>query len=94
MLIYRKTARCPGIAAGARTTLNWLHPAVLIVLGSLATASRATSQGFGPGGVHCNELPRLLDTLQHELKGPAFLLVKGSRAARMERVADALLGEA
>ena len=41
MLIYRKTARCPGIAAGARTTLNWLHPAVLIVLGSLATASRA-----------------------------------------------------
>jgi len=41
MLIYRKAARCAGIAAGARTTLNWLHPAVLIVLGSLATASRA-----------------------------------------------------
>ena len=61
---------------------------------TLGTASRAASQGFGPGGVHCNELPRLLDTLQHELNGPACLLVKGSRAARMERVADALVGEA
>jgi hypothetical protein len=43
MLIYRKAARCAGIAAGARTTLNRLPPAVLLllVLGSLATASRA-----------------------------------------------------
>ncbi len=61
---------------------------------TLGTASRAASQGFGPGAVHCDELPRLIDTLRHELSGPACLLVKGSRAARMERVADALVGEA
>ena len=52
------------------------------------------SQGFGPGALHCDELQRLLDTLRHELNGPVCLLVKGSRSARMERVAAALVGEA
>jgi UDP-N-acetylmuramoyl-tripeptide--D-alanyl-D-alanine ligase len=61
---------------------------------TLGTASRAASQGFGPGAVHCEELPQLIDTLRQELSGPACLLVKGSRSARMERVADALVGEA
>jgi UDP-N-acetylmuramoyl-tripeptide--D-alanyl-D-alanine ligase len=61
---------------------------------TLGSASRAASQGFGPGSVHCDELPRLLDSLHNELTGPVCVLVKGSRAARMERVADALVGEA
>jgi UDP-N-acetylmuramoyl-tripeptide--D-alanyl-D-alanine ligase len=61
---------------------------------TLGAASRAASLGFGPGAVHCEELPRLIDTLRQELNGPACLLVKGSRSARMDRVADALVGEA
>ena len=47
--------------------------------------------GFGDSGAAVDALPELLERLDEELRGGAQILVKGSRAARMERVVDGLL---
>ena len=47
--------------------------------------------GFGNGDAAVDELPALLQRLAGELRAGAQILVKGSRASRMERVVDGLL---
>ncbi len=62
----------------------------LFASGALGAEAAA---GFGPGAVHCERLEALLERLRAELPERAVVLVKGSRAARMERVVSALAGE-
>jgi UDP-N-acetylmuramoyl-tripeptide--D-alanyl-D-alanine ligase len=59
----------------------------LYTLGSLA---REAAEAFaGPGGAY-DELDELLAALRRDLSGPLYILVKGSRSMRMERVVTAL----
>jgi UDP-N-acetylmuramoyl-tripeptide--D-alanyl-D-alanine ligase len=60
---------------------------------TLGRASAATARGFGLGAHHFQELEALLEALAKRLPAPVTVLVKGSRSARMERVADALVQE-
>ena len=50
--------------------------------------------GFGDSGAALDALPELIERLNEELRGGAQILIKGSRAARMERVVDGLLAAA
>lgn len=59
----------------------------LFALGDL---SAAAVSAFGPGARHFADLEALLDVLRVELASGVTLLVKGSRAMRMERVVQAL----
>ena len=63
---------------------------------TLAEAPHADAYvtGFGGQGTVVDELPGLLAQLTEELREGAQVLIKGSRAARMERVVDGLLAEA
>ncbi len=47
---------------------------------------------FGEGGIHFDSQAALIEALRHQLAPGVTVLVKGSRSARMERVADALCG--
>jgi len=58
---------------------------------TLGVASAAAARGFGQGARHFEELDALLAALTERLPAPVCVLVKGSRSARMERVADALV---
>ncbi len=49
--------------------------------------------GFGPGGVHCEDLGSLLKAIQADLHADVTLLVKGSRSMNMERVVQFLATE-
>jgi len=60
---------------------------------TLGSASAAAARGFGSGARHFGHLEGLLAELSRLLPAPVYVLVKGSRSARMERVADALVGE-
>ena len=60
----------------------------LYALGPLAAEAAAS---FGSGGTGFGDVAALLQALQRDLDPAVNLLVKGSRAARMERVAQALL---
>ncbi|HNQ04396.1 MAG TPA: UDP-N-acetylmuramoyl-tripeptide--D-alanyl-D-alanine ligase [Thiobacillaceae bacterium] len=60
----------------------------LLCLGDL---SRNTAQGFGAGALHCTDMQTLLATLRPALGASTSVLVKGSRAMRMERVVQSLL---
>ncbi len=62
----------------------------LYTCGSL---SAAASAAFGAGARHCADQAALLDLLDQALDGDDTVLVKGSRAARMERVVTALCAE-
>jgi len=53
-------------------------------------SSRLTVERFGVGGVHFATVEQLIAALERDLRAPAVVLVKGSRAARMERVIAAL----
>ncbi|MDX1755761.1 MAG: UDP-N-acetylmuramoyl-tripeptide--D-alanyl-D-alanine ligase [Marinobacter sp.] len=46
--------------------------------------------GFGEGAVHCGSHAEAVDCLLQLLKGPATVLLKGSRSSAMERVAEGL----
>ena len=56
-------------------------------------SSAATSRAFGSGGRHFPEHASLIEALRAELRPGDTLLVKGSRAARMEKVVEALMEE-
>lgn len=58
--------------------------------------SRLTAETFGPGAQWCSthgELITALDTALSVRRAETTLLIKGSRSARMDRVADALAAE-
>lgn len=58
---------------------------------SLGRLSAAASQAFGTGAQAFQSLTDLLAALESSLTPDTQVLVKGSRSARMERVADALV---
>jgi len=53
--------------------------------------ARHTVQTFGAGATFFDTQDELIATLTQELKGDETLLIKGSRARRMENVAAALV---
>ncbi|MFM1891174.1 MAG: UDP-N-acetylmuramoyl-tripeptide--D-alanyl-D-alanine ligase, partial [Pseudomonadota bacterium] len=55
--------------------------------------SAAASAAFGSGARHCPAQAELVDVLAAELDAEDTVLVKGSRAAHMERVVEALSAE-
>lgn len=55
--------------------------------------SKHAVAGFGKGGQHFADQKALIEALQPELKASVFMLVKGSRSAKMENVVKALLSE-
>jgi UDP-N-acetylmuramoyl-tripeptide--D-alanyl-D-alanine ligase len=63
-------------------------------LATVGTLSAAASKAFGPGADHFADQAALVDHLRGALELDDAVLVKGSRAARMERVVKALASEA
>ncbi|MGZ8919225.1 MAG: UDP-N-acetylmuramoyl-tripeptide--D-alanyl-D-alanine ligase, partial [Methylobacter sp.] len=53
--------------------------------------SKNTVQAFGNGATYFEKQQDLIDALKKELKGDETILIKGSRAQRMENVAAALV---
>jgi UDP-N-acetylmuramoyl-tripeptide--D-alanyl-D-alanine ligase len=52
-------------------------------------ADRAV-EAFGEGALYCREQDELIELIQQQINENVVLLIKGSRAQRMERVVDAL----
>jgi len=63
----------------------------LYVLGAL---SRHAADAFGPGAMHFTEVEQLLAALRASVGPQGTVLVKGSRFMKMERVVQALAGDA
>jgi UDP-N-acetylmuramoyl-tripeptide--D-alanyl-D-alanine ligase len=62
----------------------------LYAVGELA---RYAAQGFGEGAVHFPDVEELVAEVSQRLTPEVAVLVKGSRAARMERVVAGLTGQ-
>lgn len=58
---------------------------------AVGSDSRNTVQAFGKGATFFETQQDLIDVLKQELKGDETILIKGSRAQRMENVAAALV---
>lgn len=58
---------------------------------AVGTDSKKTVQAFGKGATFFEKQQDLIDALKQELKGDETILIKGSRAQRMENVAAALV---
>ena len=56
------------------------------------TLSRVASCRFGAGGAHFDTRDALIEALARDLRPSVTVLVKGSRAMRLERVVQALVG--
>ena len=76
--LHRETGECARAAGLER----------LYTTGVLAAEA---AKGFGPEARHFESRDALVETLERDLHEGVTLLVKGSRASRMERVVDALL---
>ena len=63
----------------------------VVRLFAVGTDSKNTVQAFGKGATFFEKQQDLIDTLKQELKGDETILIKGSRAQRMENVAAALV---
>ena len=61
---------------------------------ALGDASRRAVDAFGAGARHFDDVDALREAARREAEAGAAILVKGSRFMRMERIADALAGEA
>jgi UDP-N-acetylmuramoyl-tripeptide--D-alanyl-D-alanine ligase len=59
----------------------------------LGELSRQAVQAFGRGGMHFERIEELLAEVENALAPDVTILVKGSRAMRMERVVDSLAAE-
>ena len=57
---------------------------------TIGVESKIAAEGFGKGARHFERVEELIDTTQKLLGADVTCLVKGSRSAGMERVADAL----
>ena len=63
----------------------------VVRLFAVGADSRNTVQAFGEGATFFEQQQDLIDVLKQELKGDETILIKGSRAQRMENVAAALV---
>jgi UDP-N-acetylmuramoyl-tripeptide--D-alanyl-D-alanine ligase len=61
---------------------------------ALGPLSAAAARAFGSGARHCAQIDELIAALDRDLQAGVTVLIKGSRAARMERVLAALAGAA
>jgi UDP-N-acetylmuramoyl-tripeptide--D-alanyl-D-alanine ligase len=61
---------------------------------ALGEHAQIAARSFGEGGRHFRSQEELLAALDKDLSPDATVLVKGSRFMRMERISDALAGEA
>ena len=63
-------------------------------LRAVGRLSRAAVEAFGAGATHYADQTQLVEALHEDLRSGVTLLVKGSRSSAMDRVVEALLGEA
>ncbi|MFZ1576395.1 MAG: UDP-N-acetylmuramoyl-tripeptide--D-alanyl-D-alanine ligase [Chromatiaceae bacterium] len=63
------------------------------VLYTVGTLSAEAGAGFGPGARHFSGQAELITTLRQDLDSGDLVLVKGSRRAALDRVADALCAQ-
>ncbi len=60
---------------------------------ALGDWSKSSVQAFGAGALHYERIEELLADLENELAPDVTVLVKGSRAMKMERVVDSFVGQ-